>query len=164
MKAHRLICWATKPTVVQVYRNPINWEIEGKGDKIARCWESSFRSFNRKDTFEPYYSIQIGTRRHTHTHNVYVHVCNYIHEIVHLHRFYFACIIQSIKMFNIFNMEMFKTGVHVEIYLLILALPRQQWWYHQTALLSCATSHINSFRTHYNSEFYLSLNNISITQ
>lgn len=30
-------------------------------------------------------------------------------------------------MFNIFNMEMFKTGVHVEIYLLILALPRQQW-------------------------------------
>lgn len=102
--------------------------------------------------------------RHTHTHNVYVHVCNYIHEIVHLHRFYFACIIWSIKMFNIFNMEMFKTGVHVEIYLLILALPRQQWWYHQTALLSCATSHINSFRTHYNSEFYLSLNNISITQ
>lgn len=67
MKAHRLICGATKPTVLLVYRNPINWEIEEKEDKIAQCWESSFSGFNRKSTFEPGYCIQGGTEWHIHT-------------------------------------------------------------------------------------------------
>ena len=111
MKAHWLICWATKPTGVLVYRNPINWEIEGKEDKIARCWESSFSSFNRKSTFEPCYCTHIGIKHHTHTHPMCVCVCNYICGTVHFHRFYFACITWYIKMFNIFNMKIFIIGL-----------------------------------------------------
>lgn len=76
MKAHGLICWATKPTVVLLYRNPINWEMEGKEDKIAACWEASFSSFNRKHTFEPCYCIKIGIERCVHARDVGVHAAH----------------------------------------------------------------------------------------